>query len=126
MLIAFPLWLLVLKDRWIDVSQDTKRIKKYSAFYSDISIQKGPQALLWPLFYLTRRLFLAFVMVVCSETLISQLFVMVSGVISAVILNGSLNPFETRFQQRLEYVNEVCLMFVIYPIICFSPFVTSY
>ena len=65
-------------------------------------------------------------MVVCSETLISQLFVMIFGVISAVILIGYLNPFETRFQQRLEYVNEVCLMFVIYPIICFSPFVTSY
>ena len=65
-------------------------------------------------------------MVVCSETLISQLFVMIFGVVSAVILNGYLNPFETRFQQRLEYVNEVCLMLVIYPIICFSPFVTSY
>jgi hypothetical protein len=46
-------------------------------------------------------------------------------VVCAVILLGHIEPFETRFQQRLEMVNEICLMFVIYPIICFSPFVPS-
>jgi len=65
-------------------------------------------------------------MVVCNETLILQIIAMVFTVVTAVILMGHIYPFETQFRHRLEMFNEVCLMFVIYPIICFSPFVTSY
>jgi hypothetical protein len=65
-------------------------------------------------------------MVVCNETLILQIMAMVFTEVAAVILMGHIYPFETQFRHRLEMFNEVCLMFVIYAIICFSPFVTSY
>ena len=51
---------------------------------------------------------------------------MVGQVVAAVILIGHIQPFETLFRERLEMFNEVCLMFVVYPIICFSPMVTNY
>ena len=51
---------------------------------------------------------------------------MVFTEVAAVILMGHIYPFETRFRYRLEMFNEVCFMFVIYPIICLSQFVTSY
>jgi hypothetical protein len=66
----FPFLLLALKARWIDVSNDNGKDSKIAAFYSEISIEKGSKVLLWPLFYLLRRLLLAFVMVFSSETFI--------------------------------------------------------
>lgn len=125
LLLAFPFWLIVLKLRWIDISDDSKGTGKFAAFYSDISIAKGPKVLLWPLFYLTRRLLLAFIMVYSSETFALQLMVMAYHIVFSLILLGHLEPFETRFQQRLEMTNECCLMLFIYPLFCFTPFVSS-
>lgn len=87
---SFPFCLLILKARWIDVSNDVSKGKRFAKFYSDISISKGPKVFIWPFFFLARRLLLAFVMVVCNETLILQVMTMVGQVVAAVILIGHI------------------------------------
>ena len=89
-LISFPFCLLILKARWTDVSYDVSKNKRFAMFYSDISISKGPKVLIWPFFFLIRRLLLALVMVVCNETLILQVMTMVGQVVAAVILLGHI------------------------------------
>lgn len=125
-LLAFPFTLLVAKVRWSDVILDTAKEGKFSGFYKDVSLRKGPRVLMWTFYFLFRRFALACVMVVASETLIYQVFVMAFQIVFAVILMGWAEPFDTLFQKRLELANEVNLMFIMYTIICFSPLVPSY
>ena len=45
------------------------------------------------------------------------------SIITAVILIGEANYFESRFKLRSELINEVLVMFMLYSMIVFSPFV---
>jgi len=45
------------------------------------------------------------------------------SVVIAVILIGEANYFETPFKRRLEFANEILIMFILYNMISFSPFV---
>ena len=44
-------------------------------------------------------------------------------IIASVIIIGSIKPFKKHSKTKSEYFNEVILMFVMYTIICFSPYV---
>ena len=45
------------------------------------------------------------------------------SVIYGVILIGRVEALEGEQRRRVEFINEIIIMFVLYNIICFSPFV---
>jgi hypothetical protein len=45
------------------------------------------------------------------------------SIVTAVIFIGEANYFETPFKQRMEFANEILVMFMLYNMISFSPLV---
>jgi len=79
---------------------------------------------LWqPIWFLLRRLILAVVVVQLGNTFIWQLSLIVFQLIVAVIIYGNVGPLKVRRANHVEVFNEVCIMFVVYNMLCFTPFV---
>jgi len=79
---------------------------------------------LWqPIWFLVRRLILAVVVVNLGHTFIWQLSLIVFQLIVSVIIYGNVEPLKERRANQLELFNEVSIMFVIYNMMCFTPFV---
>jgi len=47
----------------------------------------------------------------------------VAQVITAVIMIGHVSPYARKGQNQVETFNEVVIMFVVYHMICFTPFI---
>ena len=80
--------------------------------------------MLWqPIWFLVRRLILAVVVVHFDQTFIWQLSLIVLQLIVSVIIYGNVEPLKGRRANQIELFNEVSIMFVIYNMVCFTPFV---
>jgi hypothetical protein len=66
---------------------------------------------------------MAVILVVFRKFLWMQIFLKTMSIVTAAILIGEADYFETRFRLRLEFSNEILIMFMLYNMICFSPFV---
>ena len=44
-------------------------------------------------------------------------------IVASVIIVGNVRPFNSNYRSKKELFNETVLMFVMYTMICFSPFV---
>jgi len=76
-----------------------------------------------PIWFLVRRLLLAFMVVFLSTTVIWQISLMAMNVIVQVILLGRVAPFKNRFSNHFEMFSETIVMMVMYHLVCFTPFV---
>ena len=65
---------------------------------------------------------LGLTIVVLDQTVIWQVASKTAMVVTAVILVGQIKPFKQVGGDRKEQVNEVLMMFVVYHMICFTPF----
>jgi hypothetical protein len=70
-----------------------------------------------------RRFLMAVMLVVFRKFLWMQIFLKAMTIVTAVILIGESNYFETRFKLRLEFANEILVMLMLYNMTCFSPFI---
>lgn len=61
------------------------------------------------------------IVVVMRDHLFFQIMLKAFSIIAAVIIIGGV-PFNTVAKKRIEIFNETIIMFVLYNIICFSPF----
>lgn len=80
--------------------------------------------LLQPAFFLARRLLLACTVCLIKQTLVMQIMLMAFQIITSVIILGE-NVFRSKAQRNLEYFNETVLMFTMYTIFFFSPWVAQ-
>jgi len=94
----------------------------YSHFFEELKTNIGPRALTHPMWFLVRRFFMGLIVVVFRNSLIFQVMLKAASIITSVIIIGAV-PFETRKKKNTEFFNEVIIMFVMYSILCFSPFV---
>jgi len=79
--------------------------------------------LLQPVWFLVRRLLLAFMVVFLNTALIWQVALMTATVFTQVIILGRVQPFVLLSQYRYEMFNECVVMLVMYHFLLFTPFV---
>ena len=96
---------------------------RFSALLEGISLDKDLKFLIYPCYFMLRRFFMAIVLVVFRKFLWMQIFFKAMSIVTAIILIGEANYFETPFRRKLEFANEILIMFILYNMICFSPFV---
>ena len=96
---------------------------RFSAFFEELSFDKGPSVLIHPFYFMFRRLLMAVIVVVFRNFLWMQIFLKTMSIITAVIIIGEADYFESPFKRRMEFANEVLVMFILYNMISFSPFV---
>ncbi len=66
---------------------------------------------------------MALIVVIFRNFLWMQIFLSAMSIITAVIMIGEADFFETKLKQNMEFANEVLIMFMLYSMISFSPFV---
>ena len=99
-----------------------KMKKKYGALYEDLKLTSGKKVLSIPGFFLLRRLMIALAICNVGDILIWQYVLLASQVIIQVNILG-MGVFKDISRTKIELFNECILMFSIYTIICFTPFI---
>ena len=65
---------------------------------------------------------MSIIVVILKDHLYAQVFIKAMSVIAAVIIIGAV-PYNQIGKKNAEFLNEAIIMFVLYTMICFSPFV---
>jgi hypothetical protein len=99
-------------------------IERYQTIFEDLRTDQGPISLIHPIYFLFRRFLMAVIVVVLRDHLIFQVMLKAFSIIAAVIIAGAV-PYSTVSKRKMEFLNEVIIMFVLYNMICFSTFVTD-
>jgi hypothetical protein len=74
--------------------------RRFGAFLEGISFDEDLSFLTYPCYFMLRRFFMAVMLVVFRNFLWMQIFLKAMTIVTAVILIGEANYFETRFKQR--------------------------
>jgi len=99
---------------------------KYNAFYTDLDIRENPRVVWYPLYFMVRRLLFGLTIVLLNQSVIWQVAGKTALVVTAVLLYGWIKPFNDPLMNKMELFNEVVIMFVVYHMICFTPFIQDY
>lgn len=97
-------------------------MEKYEPIFEHLKTSIGPISLIHPMYFLFRRLLIAVIVVFLKDHLIFQVMLIDFSVIAGVIIAGYIE-YDSRSKRNKEFVNELVVMFVLYCMICFSPFV---
>ena len=97
-------------------------VEQYKTIFEDLRTDSGRISLLHPMFFLIRRFLMAVIVVVLRNHLIFQVMLKAFSIIAAVIISGEIS-YSRSSKRRTEFLNETIIMFVLYTMICFSPFV---
>ena len=119
----WPIYLFTLLTKYFEHIHKKYFLRTYGALYDEVNLEEGPKVLLQPLFFLLRRMLLAIAVVIFDKVLIWQIMLMALQIVASVIIIGNVRPFHFQSRSNKELFNEIILMFVMYTIICFSPFV---
>jgi hypothetical protein len=97
----------------------------FGTFYEGLRLQEGRKVLLQPIFFLFRRLLLALTVVTFNDVLIVQIYLIAGQTIASIMIIGLIKPFDDEKQNFIEMANEMFILFTLYGMICFSPFITD-
>ena len=100
-------------------------IERFGDLYYELNLNGSKMVLIQPVFFILRRLMMAIAIVIVNKVLIWQIFLMASQIVASTIIIGNVVPFKLKSKMKSEYFNEIILMFVMYAVICFSPFVAD-
>jgi hypothetical protein len=62
--------------------------RRFGAMFEELSLEKGPYVLIWPCYFLVRRLLLAIIVVIFKDFLWMQIFLCSMSIITAIIIIG--------------------------------------
>ena len=122
-LIAFPLGYGIFLTTQFENLTNASIKDKHAEFYTQLKLRNGRMVVLQPIWFLTRRLLLAIIVVFLGSTVIWQIALMTMTVITQVIILGRVAPFTLPNKTRFEMFSEGIVMLVMYHLICFTPFV---
>jgi hypothetical protein len=62
--------------------------RRFGAMFEELSLEQGPYVLIWPCYFLVRRLLLAIIVVIFKDFLWMQIFLCSMSIITAIIIIG--------------------------------------
>ena len=119
LVILFPIVLFVVsRSAW---ESNFKHLKEQiEPFFEDLNLKNGPIVMLQPIYFLFRRFMMA-VIVVKFEHFIFQVLAKAFSIVIGVILVGHIEALTPPLKRKMEFMNEVIIMMVLYCMISFSP-----
>lgn len=125
--------MLTLPLVWIFFSKQAnfltnrKIIRRFGSLYSDMQtkVERVRGVQLFQMLYFLRRILLVFSIIFLKNVLSLQIFVSTMMLIFTVILIGYAKPFTSQESNQWEMLNELFILAIMYPIICFSGLVQS-
>ena len=128
LIFAYPaIMIIYVSKNWDPVNKSWGNLRiikqRFGAMFEELSMEKGPKVLIYPCYFMFRRLLLAIIVVIFKKFLWMQIFLNTMSIIIAVVILGEADYFETRFKRTMEFTNEVLVMFMLYNMISFSPLV---
>jgi len=123
--IVGPITLLFIVIRDFDKLDERQMRQKYGAFYEGLRLKAGKKVFLQIAFFMKRRLVMAFVIVVCKDELIAQIYLIWAQTAIASMIIGYATPFESPGKRWAENLNEFVIYCVFLTMICLSYFVPN-
>ena len=99
--------------------------EKYISYYEGLQLRRNKDVVLYPIWFLARRLILSLAIVTFDQTVWWQLAIKTALVATSTIIVGQIEPFDAPQLNNQEFFNEVIIMIVLYHIFCFTPFVSD-
>ena len=94
--------------------------KRVGTVYDELDLRKGKKILIQPVFFLLRRIVLAYTIVYMKDNFAGQVIVIYLQTLASVIILSSVHAFESKQRHRMEFFNEAILLLILYTILCFS------
>jgi len=79
--------------------------------------------MMYPLYFMFRRILFGLSIVMFPTTVCFQIIVKYFLILAAFIIVGHLEPYQDRYHNRREMFNEIIMMVVLYHFLLFTPFV---
>ena len=90
---AFPLVVIyTVKKDWDPIEKEWKTRtmirRRYGAMFEELSLENGPYVLIWPCYFLLRRLLMAIMVIIFQKFLWMQIFLCSMSITTAIIIIG--------------------------------------
>jgi len=125
LLIGLPIFVFRFLNKKYHVLKNKKIQARYGSMYSKLDLSKGRSVIAIPMAFFVRRVMLSIAVVLLRGYPVFQIFVANFSVLAVIILHGQIEPYATRFENRLETFNELLVVGIVYHMCIFSPWVYS-
>lgn len=125
LIVVFPfysIWVIKLNMGHL---QNKRTRRKFGRWYEDLDFRKGATVLMWPTFYVFRRIQLA-ATVVFVDIFIFQTFSIILQLLFAIIFVGYYRPWLEPSEWKKQLASETLIMIVYYHLMCFTPFLPDH
>ena len=95
--------------------------ERAASYLEGLNLDRGTEVLIYPFYFLLRRMLMAICVVVFRNSLLLQYLIMALSITFAFALHGYVNVHEEPKHAWFELFNEVSIMLVLYCIIGFIP-----
>jgi len=125
LLIALPIFIFRFLDKKYHVLKNKQIQARYGSMFSKLDLNKGRLVIAVPMAFFVRRVLLSLTVVWLRGYPVFQIFITNFSVLAVIILHGQIEPYATRFENRLETFNELLVVGIVYHMCIFSPWVYS-
>ena len=105
------------------LGQESKK-RLFGSLYVQLRLERGASVFLWPVYFLLRRIIMAVMLVEITQLVYQILFVIFQSFLAAILMH-QVQPFQLAQLHRVEMFNEVMILFELYAVICFSPWLSD-
>ena len=86
---------------------------------------KNASALLWPIFFIGRRVIFAIGVLFLKEYSLFQIYLFMFSTLAVLMMVGLAKPLATPFENKQELYNNSSILVLIYALLCFTLFVPA-
>ena len=99
---------------------DHKMKRRVGTLYDELDIRKGKKIFIQPIFFLLRRLILAYTVVHMNDNFAGQIAVILLQTLTSLMILSFLEAFINGRRHNMELFNELIMLMTLYTIMCFS------
>lgn len=130
-LFGLPVFVVKFYKRNLDKLDETEFKEKYGSVYEGLRLNERDEdeneirenSLFYPAFFLMRRLIFSVIAIFMESLIVFQLAVLFACTITSIIYLIWFQPFESKFANRMEVLNDITTLLLLYLLMTFTPWV---
>jgi len=122
-LVSMPVFILVFYCRNFERLEDSEFAQKYGSVYEGLVIKRS--ALFYPFFFIIRRATLALTALKNENFVWLQIALQIYLTLAQAVYLLHFKPFDNSLVQKLEVYNEICSLFLLACVLCFTDLIPS-
>lgn len=123
-LVVLPIFIVAFIVPNFRLLKKSSFMEKYGAVYDMVNLkQKSRSVLLWPIFFIGRRILFALGVVFLLDYPTLQIYLFIFPTLAVLMMVGLAEPLQTPFENKSEVYNNFTILVLSYCLLCFTEFV---